>query len=101
MSKTLHQLARAGIVVGVRGPNGGFRLVPDPAQLTVAAVVETFDEPAQRPACLLGGTECDAANPCDAHVRWSELRDAVRAPLRDTTVADLVTASEQRLRVLP
>jgi Rrf2 family transcriptional regulator, iron-sulfur cluster assembly transcription factor len=97
MSKTLHTLAKAGIVEGVRGPNGGFRLVPPPTQLTVAQVVETFDERSQRPACLLGGRDCDPDNPCEAHFRWLGVTRAMHEPLSSTTVADLLLDVRQEL----
>lgn len=90
LSKTLHALAKAGIVEGVRGPNGGFRLVSSPAELTVARIVGTFDEPVQRATCLLGGGACDADRPCDAHFRWLSMQRAMQAPLSSTTLADLV-----------
>ena len=90
MSKTLHVLAKAGIVAGLRGPTGGFMLIRDPTRLTVAEVVGTFDEPTPRPMCLLGGRPCNAARPCQAHVRWTALTAAMQAPLTATTVADLL-----------
>jgi Rrf2 family transcriptional regulator, iron-sulfur cluster assembly transcription factor len=90
MSKTLHALAKAGIVEGMRGPNGGFRLVLPPTQLTVARVVETFDEREQRPSCLLGGRDCNPDDPCEAHFRWLRITRAMHEPLSSTTVADLL-----------
>jgi Rrf2 family transcriptional regulator, iron-sulfur cluster assembly transcription factor len=90
LSKTLHVLAKAGIVEGVRGPNGGFRLVPSPSELTVARVVEIFDERVQSPSCVLGGGACNPDAPCDAHVRWLGVTRAMHAPLTSTTVADLL-----------
>lgn len=91
MAKTLNVLAKAGIVTGMRGPTGGFMLRRDPAVLTVADVIGTFDEPPARPMCLLGGRPCNAQNPCQAHVRWMAVTDAMRAPLMETTLADLLT----------
>src|SRR5690606_9107167 len=91
MSKTLNALAKAGILIGMRGPTGGFMLVRDPAELTVADVVGTFDEPSQRPMCLLGGRPCSADRPCQSHYRWMAVTAAMREPLTATTVADLVT----------
>lgn len=91
MSKTLNALAKAGILTGLRGPTGGFMLVRDPEHLTIAEVVGTFDEPLQRPMCLLGGRPCNAEHPCQAHVRWVTVTSAMREPLSSTTVADLLT----------
>lgn len=91
MSKTLNALAHAGIVIGMRGPTGGFMLVRDPADLTIADVIRTFDEPAQRPVCLLGGRTCSAQTPCEAHYRWSAVTAAMREPLTTTSIADLLS----------
>src|SRR5687768_8237493 len=80
LSKTLHALARAGVVGGTRGPNGGFRLLVNPAELTVARIIEVFDGAAVNPMCVSGGRVCDPDNPCHAHVRWSNMLAAVREP---------------------
>jgi Rrf2 family transcriptional regulator, iron-sulfur cluster assembly transcription factor len=90
MSKTLHVLAKAGIVEGVRGPNGGFRLVLPPSSLTVAQVVGIFEQRAEHQSCLLGNGRCDPQKPCDAHFRWLGITRAMQDPLTSTTVADLL-----------
>ena len=38
LSKTLHILARAGVLRSLRGPRGGFQLAIPPARLTLARV---------------------------------------------------------------
>lgn len=93
MAKTLHMLARAGVVAGTRGPHGGFTLLVHPAQLTLARVIDLFDEPHVHHRCLLGTGPCDPARPCGAHHRWSGILHARRAPLTDTTFADLLGAA--------
>lgn len=94
LSKTLHQLARAGVLRSVRGPRGGFHLaVPlavPPARLTLARVTEPFDEVGER-HCLLGRAQCGDRYPCAAHSRWSAVSDSLQAFFRDTTVADLMS----------
>jgi Rrf2 family protein len=90
MSKTLYALAKAGLVEGMRGPTGGFRLKVDPETVSVAQVVNTFDERARTPICLLGDRPCTSANPCLAHFRWLAVTEAMKAPLRDTMLADLL-----------
>lgn len=37
-------LRRAGLVVGVRGPGGGYRLARHPSRITVYDVMASFDE---------------------------------------------------------
>jgi Rrf2 family transcriptional regulator, iron-sulfur cluster assembly transcription factor len=90
LSKTLHALAKAGIVKGLRGPNGGFRLAVPAQDLTLARVIDAFDGAEKTSMCLLGGVPCSGATPCDAHHRWSAIAQSARGPLATTTVAELL-----------
>jgi len=98
LSKTLHQLARAGVLRSVRGPRGGFQLAVPPGRLTLERVAAPFDEVGER-HCLLGRAQCGDRYPCAAHARWSAMSDSLQAFFRNTTVADLmsdVSASARR-----
>ena len=89
LAKTLNVLAKAGLLVSTRGPLGGFALAVAPETLTIARIVDLFDEPQRIPICLLGARPCSAAAPCRAHRRWTEITAARRLPFASTTVADL------------
>ncbi|MDB4885933.1 MAG: hypothetical protein JWN79_1371 [Gemmatimonadetes bacterium] len=91
MSKTLNALAKAGVLTSSRGPTGGFALALAPDELTVARIIDLFDDPDPSGRCLLGTGPCNLAQPCAAHHRWTALTDARRAPLTNTTLADLLT----------
>ena len=90
LAKTLNALAKAGVVTSARGPQGGFALAVAPSALSVARVVDCFDEPRPQTRCLLGTGPCDAARACAAHHRWTAVTAARREPLATTTVADLI-----------
>jgi Rrf2 family protein len=89
LSKTLHQLARAGVLRSVRGPRGGFQLAVPPARLTLARVTAPFDEVGER-HCLLGRAQCGDRYPCAAHSHWSAVSDSLQSFFRNTTIADLI-----------
>lgn len=93
LAKTLNALAKAGLVTSTRGPFGGFVLAVPAAELTVARIIDCFDEPRPQTRCLLGNAPCDHRRPCAAHQRWTAVKDARRAALADTTVADLLGGS--------
>ena len=90
LAKTLNALAKAGLVTSARGPTGGFALAVAPEDLTLARVIDCFHEPRPQTRCLLGTAPCDPARACAAHHRWTAIRQAQRAPLATTTVADLL-----------
>ena len=85
LSKTLHALARAGVLSSERGPTGGFRLAHAPERLTLARVIAPFSRPGRR--CLLGRPTCGDRDPCPAHARWSALADTLEDYFRNTTIA--------------
>ena len=90
LGKTLHALTKAGLVTSARGPAGGFSLAVAPEALTLARVIDCFDEPRPSGHCLLGAGACNPARPCAAHHRWTAILAARRAPLATTTLADLL-----------
>jgi Rrf2 family protein len=93
LAKTLNALAKAGLVTSTRGPFGGFVLAVPASELTVARIIDCFDEPRPQTRCLLGSAPCDPRHPCAAHERWTAVKTARRAALADTTVADLVVTT--------
>jgi Rrf2 family protein len=94
LSKTLHQLARAGVLRSERGPTGGFVLAKVPERLTLAEVVAPFDSARLARRCLLGQGPCSDETACAAHERWKTVGDPVRRFFASTRVSDLVTAEE-------
>jgi len=89
LSKTLHQLARVGVVTSTFGPGGGFQLSAPPDQLTLDTIIAPFDTAAER-HCLLGRARCRDSAPCAAHERWKTIADQIQGFFATTTVADLL-----------
>lgn len=89
LSKTLHQLARQGVLTSERGPRGGFRLTRDPAQMRLFDVVGPLDPSFAEYGCLLARPSCSDANPCAAYERWRDLADHVCHFLESTHLIDL------------
>jgi Rrf2 family protein len=90
LSKTLHLLAKRGILASARGPRGGFELAVPRDQLSLFEIVELFDDLEGRGKCLLGRPECSDQTPCAAHHRWKDLAQRVSTFFRETTVDDLI-----------
>ena len=90
LSKTLHQLARAGVLESTRGKLGGFRLARSAEQISLLDVVEPFDDITGRRTCLMGRAVCSDHNACAAHERWKRVAEQTAEFFRGTTVGDLV-----------
>jgi Rrf2 family protein len=98
LSKTLHQLARAGILDSSRGKLGGFRLARPAEDIALAEVIAPFDGPTSARTCLLGRTVCSDQSPCTAHARWKGVSTQVSTFFRETTVAQLLGSRTGRRR---
>ncbi|UCC74503.1 MAG: Rrf2 family transcriptional regulator [Gemmatimonadota bacterium] len=90
LSKTLHQLARAGVLSSERGPRGGFRLARSPEDLSLADVLEPLDATWLESGCLLGLPRCSDEAACPLHERWKQVREPVCQFFRETTLACLL-----------
>jgi len=89
LAKVLHRLRREGVLDSTRGSRGGYRLVRDPEEVTVARVVAPFQELRPTRTCLMGGA-CDLDNPCPAHARRTAWTASALEMLEHTTLADLL-----------
>ena len=100
LSKTLHALARAGVLRSGRGPRGGFQLAGPPDEISLARVAAPFDDIGSR-NCLLGRPSCGWRNPCSVHAHWEEVSNALQSFFRDTTIADLLGGIAERPSMAP
>jgi Rrf2 family protein len=96
LSKTLHQLARAGVLESNRGKLGGFRLAREASRITLLEVVSPFDDVSSRRACLLGRPVCSDQSACAAHARWKDVSERTATFFRETTLADLAKGVKRR-----
>ncbi|CUS81664.1 transcriptional regulator, BadM/Rrf2 family, partial [Candidatus Kryptonium thompsonii] len=90
LNKVMQRLVKAGFLVSVKGPGGGFLLAKDPKDITVFDIVKAIDGVEWFDSCLLRVGRCDEANPCVVHEFWVKIRNQVRAILDHESLADLV-----------
>ena len=58
LAKVLQRLAKAGLLVSVRGPKGGFRLARKTDEITLLDVFEAIDGPFNPGECLMHDRTC-------------------------------------------
>jgi Rrf2 family protein len=95
LSKILHALARAGVLVSERGPRGGFKLARPAEEISLSDVIEPFDPLDQRQGCVLGRGECSEKSPCRLHDGWKNASDPMIDFFSETALADLLDKADQ------
>lgn len=88
LAKVMQRLARAGLVVSVRGPKGGFRLAPGKGQSTMMEVYECIEGPFSARRCLLGEPACEGKG-CILGGLLEAANQQVEEYLTDTTIEEL------------
>jgi len=88
-SQILADLVRAGLATSKAGRDGGYRLVRDPAQVSVLEVVEAAEGTLRAERCALGDGPCRWDAVCPLHETWSQATALLRDLLARTTLAEL------------
>jgi Rrf2 family protein len=89
LAKILGLLARAGFLESMRGPAGGFRIVPDRSNASLAQIVAVFDVTEPR-RCLLGHGTCGQSPKCTVHDKWAPIARSTAEFFGSTTIAELL-----------
>lgn len=88
------RLRKSGLVQGTRGPGGGYRLVQDPKDVSIAGIISAVDEKADLTRCG-GKSDCHQGQECLTHELWTELSEKIYQFLDEISLLDLI----QRPRV--
>lgn len=92
-------LQAAGLVEGVKGPGGGYRLTRDPARIRAGDVFRAVEGPVAVVHCTIPcpdeGPVCSRVDRCSTHLLWNEVSDAVTEVLDSVTLKDLADRADQ------
>ena len=83
------RLRKAGMVKGVRGPGGGYKLSRVAAEINIADIITAVDEPIDSTKCE-GKGDCQDGQPCLTHDLWMGLSEQIRNYLRGISLGELV-----------
>ena len=94
MEKLLPVLVKNGIVTGLQGKTGGYRLTRKPAEYTLGEILRLTEGSLAPVACLeCGAVPCNRAAECRTLPVWTELDRIVNQYLDSVTIADLLQSS--------
>nr|WP_246603276.1 Rrf2 family transcriptional regulator [Falsiroseomonas tokyonensis] len=92
VAKVLKMLSQAGIVEGLRGARGGYRLLRPLSSLGLSEVIVAIDGPIALTACVDGGFGlCEAEQTCPVRGRWDPVNSAIRGALSAIMVSEIAS----------
>lgn len=88
-------LSRAGLVDGVTGKGGGYRLTREPDQYTVGEILTLTEGSLAPVSCLAqGAAPCPRMSSCRTYEMWKGLDDLIEDYFGKITLADLAAPDE-------
>lgn len=99
VAQLFRHLQAAGLVEGVKGPGGGYRLVGDPTLIRAGDVVRAVEGPVAVVQCILPcpdeGPYCSRVDRCVTHLLWKKVSEAVTEVLDSVTLKDMAEQAWQ------
>ena len=98
LAQIFRQMQTAGLVEGVKGPGGGYRLGHDAALITVGDIIRAAEGPVAVVHCALPcpdeGPSCSRLDHCATHQLWKQVSETLTAVLDSVTLKDLCSQAE-------
>tara|TARA_A100001035_G_scaffold205110_1_gene165214 strand:+ start:178 stop:633 length:456 start_codon:yes stop_codon:yes gene_type:complete len=94
LEQALQQLVRHGILVGVRGPRGGYRLARERQRITIGDIVRVVQGGGNR-ALETDGMEGSELGTKVVRPLWAEIHDRVMAQLDNLSIEDLRSEADK------
>ena len=90
VSKLLKPLAQAGLVEGLRGVHGGYRLARAATDISLIEIVEAMEGPLAITECSHDQSQCGIAQQCGVRSNWRLINDVLAEALRGVTLAQML-----------
>lgn len=96
LEQILNTLRRSGLLLSVRGPGGGYKLVRPPDEISVGLILRELEGPVAITSCMDPKAGCVRADRCVSHLLWKSLGEKIEGFL-DTITLDTLLAEERVL----
>ncbi|MFM7774083.1 MAG: RrF2 family transcriptional regulator [Candidatus Kapaibacterium sp.] len=94
LAKIVQDLAKADLIISLKGPNGGIGLAHSASNITVLEIVRSVDNIQYVTDCVVGYDKCNSENPCPLHHDWEKIREIIFNLIREKKLADLIDDTE-------
>ena len=96
LEQLFSKLRKEGLVDGVRGPGGGYRLGKIANQISIADIISAVYESIDSTNCL-GNEDCNKGERCLTHHLWADLSTSLYEFLDGITLAQFINRPEVKV----
>ena len=89
LEQILFKLKKSGIIVGKRGPNGGYRLNKEPKDISILEIFNILETDIKVVMCDKHNKNCVRTD-CRTLYLWDKLDNALSSILKETTLEELM-----------
>ena len=97
LEQLFSRLRRAGLVVGVRGPGGGYKLSREAEGISISDIILAVDEQVDLTNCEKKAN-CHDGQPCLTHDLWMGLSETVSNYLEGISLGQLLEHADTKRR---
>jgi Rrf2 family transcriptional regulator, iron-sulfur cluster assembly transcription factor len=101
LAKIAQQLAKAGIIEILQGANGGYRLLAEPSEITLLAVIEAIIGKISLNDCVARPESCQTSSLCTVHRVWNKANRQLRETLQEANFSTLAAEDASCLTPFP
>jgi len=95
LEQLFSRLRRADLVVGVRGPGGGYKLGCEANEISISEIILAVDEQVDLTNCERKGN-CQDGQPCLTHDLWMGLSETVSSYLEGISLGELLSQADEK-----
>ena len=89
VSKVLKLLVKTGLVESYRGATGGYRLLRDAEDISVAEIIEAIEGPIAMTECSIDEGICAQESKCSLRGNWQRISLAISQAMSGVSLAEM------------
>lgn len=90
VSKILKRLAKANLLISMRGAQGGYQLAHVPTEINIAEIISVMDGPIALTKCSHVLLHCTLSQNCTTKNNWQSINQIIYEKLAEVSLADMV-----------
>ena len=90
LEQLLGSLRRSGLILSVRGANGGYQIARPPAEISMLDVIDAMEGPLVLNECISDDRHCAKSDQCRVRSVWEKLTESINGELAKVTLKDML-----------